>query len=61
VIPIILEERCDGCGECVQVCPPGAISIVDQKAVIERKLCEECGECVQACPCDAISLPKTIP
>jgi len=48
------QEKCTGCGECVQVCPVGAISISDGKARIESNLCSQCGICVQACSVGAI-------
>lgn len=57
MIPVIDKEKCDGCENCVEVCPPEAISIVDGKADIAKDLCEECGVCVPECPVDAISLP----
>jgi len=46
-------EKCRGCGVCVNVCPAGAISLKDDKAVISDK-CVDCGRCVQVCPADAI-------
>ena len=56
MIPLVDRDRCTACGECVEVCPPEAIVIVDGSAVIEKRFCEECGECVDACPEEAISL-----
>ena len=42
-------ENCLGCGQCVEVCPMEAISLVDQKAVIDRTRCIGCGLCVPKC------------
>ena len=65
------EERCIGCGKCVQVCPAGCITMVkDEKEVvtkgktIRRKRrpeilvfrCIRCGLCVEAC----LQEPKAI-
>jgi formate hydrogenlyase subunit 6/NADH:ubiquinone oxidoreductase subunit I len=47
------KEKCAGCGACVNVCPAGAISMKDDKAVISNK-CVDCGRCAQVCPADAI-------
>jgi len=47
------KEKCVGCGVCVNVCPAGAISVKDDKAVISDK-CVDCGRCVQVCPVGAI-------
>ncbi|MBN2144401.1 MAG: 4Fe-4S binding protein [Candidatus Aureabacteria bacterium] len=52
------RKKCVGCGACVDVCPAGAISIVDDKAVIDADKCMDCGECMQICPQDAI-YPET--
>ena len=57
MIPVIDKVKCTGCEECVEACPPLAISMKEGKACIDEKLCEECGECVSACPEEAISLP----
>ena len=37
------EDRCTGCGECVQVCPSGAAMPPDREA------CRQCGACVDIC------------
>jgi formate hydrogenlyase subunit 6/NADH:ubiquinone oxidoreductase subunit I len=47
------KGKCVGCGECVNVCPAGAISLKDNKAVISDK-CVDCGRCAQVCPQGAI-------
>jgi ferredoxin len=57
MIPIIDKENCTGCGNCVEVCPPRAISFQNEKAYIEDDFCEECGFCVAECPVETISLP----
>lgn len=57
-------ERCSGCGACVEVCPTGAVYLVDGKAVVDQKLCRDCpavaaGDtaiCITACPMEAITL-----
>lgn len=48
---------CLGCGDCVQACVYGAISISKKGcAVVDREKCVGCGECVAACPNKLISL-----
>ena len=58
VIPIIDKEKCTGCGDCVEVCPPQGITVIDDVAVIDPRFCEECGVCVDECEEGAISLPR---
>ena len=43
------EEKCIGCGNCVPVCPTGAITLKDGKAVTDRTKCTACGDCIDAC------------
>ena len=50
------EERSNGCESCVEECPSEAISIVDEKAVIDVEACVDCGVCVDGCPKEAISM-----
>ena len=53
-------DRCDGCGDCVEVCPEGSISLVDGAARIDSGSCTECEVCVQACPTGAIRVARPI-
>ncbi len=49
------SEACIGCGQCVSLCPMGAISL-EVKSRIDPDECAECGACwrSRACPEDAI-------
>ena len=48
------KEKCIGCGTCVNVCPVGAISMINGKAGIDENKCRDCGRCAEACPQGAI-------
>jgi predicted aldo/keto reductase-like oxidoreductase len=41
---------CKGCGDCLDACEQGAISLKDEKAYIEHSHCVLCGYCRKACP-----------
>ena len=55
---IQIAQNCVGCGKCVSVCPFGALSLVNRKAVANSS-CTMCGACVSQCPVKALSLPQT--
>ncbi len=52
---VVDEDRCDGCGECVDECPVGAIELNDT-AHVDSDICTECGTCVEVCPNEAIRI-----
>ena len=50
------EEKCDGCGLCVDACHEGAIQIVDGKAALVSDFyCDGLGDCIGECPQGAIT------
>ena len=55
-MPVIDEEKCDGCGLCVSVCSRNALTLVNKVIVIAKtKECDWCTQCEIVCPTGAIS------
>jgi len=54
MVPTIDAFKCDGCGICVQRCPPQIMGLIRGKAALLTDLCEECGICAEACPIAAV-------
>jgi len=53
------EEKCNGCGLCVDACAEGAIKIIDGKAKLVSEIyCDGLGACIGHCPEDAITIEK---
>jgi NAD-dependent dihydropyrimidine dehydrogenase PreA subunit len=50
------QDKCIGCGLCVDACHEGAIGMVDGKARLMREdYCDGLGDCLPVCPAGAIS------
>jgi ferredoxin len=61
ILPTIDIMLCDGCGQCVSVCPSGALGMAGDRAALARPdLCAYDGACELACPRGAISVPYAI-
>ena len=52
------EEKCIGCGMCIEVCPHAAIGMngVGRARIQDRDACMECGACSRNCPAEAFSV-----
>lgn len=48
-----LEDKCIRCGVCVKACRSGAITMEDERIVIDESRCNFCGRCTKACPAEA--------
>jgi NAD-dependent dihydropyrimidine dehydrogenase PreA subunit len=58
-IILIDEEKCDGCGKCVDACVDGAIEIINGKAKLVGEIyCDGFGACLGSCPQDALIIEK---
>jgi ferredoxin len=55
------SNTCDGCGDCIEVCPTDAISLQHSLAFIDQEVCQGCAACTDACPQGAILNEETMP
>ncbi len=49
-------KKCVGCCTCANICPVGAISMVNGKAHIDQNICIKCHSCENVCPMRAIKI-----
>jgi ferredoxin len=50
------EALCIGCGDCIETCQFGALSVEEVFAVVDDQLCMGCGICVSHCDQGALTL-----
>jgi NAD-dependent dihydropyrimidine dehydrogenase PreA subunit len=56
MIEVVIDERCTGCGTCVEACPSDVLALGPRgKAIIARQdECQTCLLCELYCPADAL-------
>lgn len=52
----IIQDRCSGCGRCLERCSAGALALEDGRIQVDRYRCSGCGDCVQGCWPGALAL-----
>jgi len=60
-VTVTVGEGCSGCGACVERCIFQALSMSDDRAVIDESSCRGCGRCASMCPEEAIAVTVSDP
>ena len=64
-LPVVEDDKCNGCGKCVTACPVEAMTLVSandahhpkmKKAKVDEDICLGCGVCIRTCARDGLSL-----
>lgn len=59
--PLFIDQKCIGCGKCVQICPAHALHLNEAKKVVaDYNLCIRCYCCHEVCPADAIEIERRV-
>ena len=51
---IYRQERCIGCGECIQICPQKVIIPSQAGVISDSAKCDLCRTCAEHCPSEAV-------
>ena len=57
---VVDNDKCEGCEECVEVCPVDVYEMKDGKSVpVNAEECLGCESCIEVCDQEAIVITET--
>jgi len=57
---VVDNDKCEGCEECVEVCPVDVYEMKDGKSVpVNAEECLGCESCIEVCDQEAIAITET--
>ncbi|NLO83023.1 MAG: DUF362 domain-containing protein [Clostridiales bacterium] len=56
--PVVMYDKCVGCGDCARYCPPKIISMAEGKPKIDLNGCIRCYCCQELCPHKAVVIRR---
>ncbi len=58
--PVFLHDKCIGCSDCAENCPPRVIEMTDKRPVVDLEGCIRCFCCQELCPVKAIDIHRPL-
>ncbi len=56
---VVDPEKCEGCEECIEVCPVDVYELQDDKSVpVNAEECLGCESCIEVCEHEAITVTE---
>lgn len=58
--PVFIHNKCVGCSDCAESCPPKVIEMVNNKPEVNLDGCIRCFCCQELCPAEAVNIHRPI-
>ena len=56
---VVDPDKCEGCEECIEVCPTDVFEMEDDKSVpVNAEECLGCESCIEVCDQEAITITE---